>query len=334
MLQVADEQQTEMTDELTGLIDASNQRVDAATARSDAELKLARTELGVLLLLAVALAVVMGRLIAGKIAAPLGMLSAAVEKLATGDVDVSIEVKGGDECGTLADAFRKLVESIREKAREAEQIAKGNIEIEVYSAGEKDTLAKSYTQMLASLRFMVQQVKAVATATRQGQLDLKLDAGDLKGVYRELVQELNEGVGKIAVPLSISVTHLENLSQGINGQQITREYSGQILKLREGFNQTFSTIESMADDVRKLASAAQEGNFDLRADASKHKGIFREIVEGVNRTLDSMIKPVQEGNRILRQIRGGNLRERVEIECKGDHQTHERRGEWRPRVAN
>ncbi len=36
--------------------------------------------------------------------------------------------------------------------------------------------------------------------------------------------------------------------------------------------------------------------------------------------LDAILLPIGEGNRVLRLIRGGNLRERVEIECKGDHQ--------------
>ena len=36
--------------------------------------------------------------------------------------------------------------------------------------------------------------------------------------------------------------------------------------------------------------------------------------------LDAILLPIGEGNRILGQIRGGNLREKVEIACKGDHE--------------
>jgi hypothetical protein len=36
--------------------------------------------------------------------------------------------------------------------------------------------------------------------------------------------------------------------------------------------------------------------------------------------LDAILLPIGEGNRILGLIRGGNLRERVEIACKGDHE--------------
>ena len=36
--------------------------------------------------------------------------------------------------------------------------------------------------------------------------------------------------------------------------------------------------------------------------------------------LNAILLPIGEGNRILTLIRGGNLRERVEIACKGDHE--------------
>ncbi len=318
--QLADRQQTEMTNNLTKLIDLHGKTI-AAVHKSDLEsLQQARIEILALLLIAAVAAIGLGRLIGKKIAVPLGKLSEAAKRLALGDVGVSVEVESKDECGELAHAFQGLVASLRERTEQAEQIAKGNIAIAVSALSEKDTLAKSYQQMLEALRFLVQQAKTVAGATRDGALQVRAETGNLQGAYRELVDDLNDGIAKIAVPLSISVEHLDKLSRGINGQQITRDYKGDILKLREGFNRTFTTVDRMAEDMRALAGAAAEGKFDVRADASKHQGIFKEIIEGVNHTLDAMIKPVQEGNRILTKMSLGNLRERVTIDCKGDHQ--------------
>ena len=36
--------------------------------------------------------------------------------------------------------------------------------------------------------------------------------------------------------------------------------------------------------------------------------------------LDAILLPIGEGNRVLGLIRGGNLREKVDIACKGDHE--------------
>ena len=68
-----------------------------------------------------------------------------------------------------------------------------------------------------------------------------------------------------------------------------------------------------------LIKASAEGQLSTRADAAKHQGDYRRIVEGVNQMLDEILLPIGEGNRVLTLIRGGNLRERVAVDCKGDH---------------
>ena len=48
----------------------------------------------------------------------------------------------------------------------------------------------------------------------------------------------------------------------------------------------------MVADAVMLAKAAVEGKLATRADASKHQGDFRKIVQGVNDTLDAVIGPL------------------------------------------
>jgi methyl-accepting chemotaxis protein len=79
-------------------------------------------------------------------------------------------------------------------------------------------------------------------------------------------------------------------------------------------------IKALVDDVNMLTLAAADGRLSTRADASKHQGDYRKIVEGFNGTLDAIWLPIQEEIHVLRQIRGCNLREKVEVACKGDHE--------------
>jgi methyl-accepting chemotaxis protein len=50
-----------------------------------------------------------------------------------------------------------------------------------------------------------------------------------------------------------------------------------------------SAIQAMVADANMLSKAAMEGKLDTRADATKHHGDFRQIVEGVNLTLDNLV---------------------------------------------
>ena len=78
-------------------------------------------------------------------------------------------------------------------------------------------------------------------------------------------------------------------------------------------------IGGLMDEARKLVKAVIGGSLATRGDPEKVNSEFRDIVKGVNGILDAILLPIGEGNRILRLIRRGNLREKVEIVCMGDH---------------
>src|ERR1035438_4934442 len=75
----------------------------------------------------------------------------------------------------------------------------------------------------------------------------------------------------------------------------------------------------MLADATMLTNAAVDGKLATRADASKHQGDFRRVVEGVNAMLDAVIKPVQEAGAVLKKIAEGDLTARVTGDYQGDH---------------
>ena len=64
--------------------------------------------------------------------------------------------------------------------------------------------------------------------------------------------------------------------------------------------------------------ATSGGSIATRADASHQLGDFRLIVEGINRTLDTLLEPVEESCRVVTRIAGGDLTARVVGEYLGD----------------
>ena len=78
------------------------------------------------------------------------------------------------------------------------------------------------------------------------------------------------------------------------------------------------TIRELVKDVNMLAQATVEGKLDIRADASKHSGDFRKIVEGVNNTLNSVVGPLKEVTNVMSQISEGNLETSVRGNYKGE----------------
>ncbi len=99
----------------------------------------------------------------------------------------------------------------------------------------------------------------------------------------------------------------------------TREVRDQFGKINDSLAEVIRAIRALTADGTALATAAVAGRLDARADAAKHQGDYRKVIEGMNAALDAILLPVGEGNRVLSLIRSGNLREKMEIACTGDH---------------
>ena len=78
--------------------------------------------------------------------------------------------------------------------------------------------------------------------------------------------------------------------------------------------------DPLEQEIFRLVEASRDGRLSERGKTEHFEGQSRRVIEGVNEMLDAILLPFGEGIRILTLIRGGNLREKVEIACKGDHE--------------
>lgn len=64
-------------------------------------------------------------------------------------------------------------------------------------------------------------------------------------------------------------------------------------------------VNAMMADAMMLSQAAVEGKLSTRADASRHQGDYRKVVEGVNSTLDAVIGPLHVAAKYVDEISTG-----------------------------
>ncbi len=102
-------------------------------------------------------------------------------------------------------------------------------------------------------------------------------------------------------------TNLDLLSEGIldmnlevkEADQYTKEAKENFVKINNNLIKVKNAINLMTEDAEMLSDAAIEGKLNTRADASKHNGEYRKVVEGVNKTLDSVIVPINEAIEVV-----------------------------------
>jgi methyl-accepting chemotaxis protein len=64
---------------------------------------------------------------------------------------------------------------------------------------------------------------------------------------------------------------------------------GQVGALANALRSLQTAVQAMVDDANRLSDAAMKGVLATRADAGKHQGAYRQIVEGVNLTMDYLV---------------------------------------------
>jgi methyl-accepting chemotaxis protein len=77
-------------------------------------------------------------------------------------------------------------------------------------------------------------------------------------------------------------------------------------------------VSSLINEAKKLAQAAVEGKLDTRGDPEKINFEFREIVVGVNSTLDAVIGPLNVAAEYVDRISKGDIPQKITDSYNGD----------------
>jgi methyl-accepting chemotaxis protein len=200
-----------------------------------------------------------------------------------------------------------------------EQIGKGIVPPKIVATynGDFNTIKNSLNACIDGLGGLVEAntvLQKMAVNDYRASVD-----GKYEGVFASVAQAVNEVRGRV----SHITNTVKNVAQGELGELPEYKKAGRRSEgdeLVPSIIGLMENVKALVDDVNMLTVAAAEGKLSTRADAAKHQGDYRKIVEGFNGTLDAIWLPIQEEIHVLRMIRGGNLRETVQVACKGDHE--------------
>lgn len=91
-------------------------------------------------------------------------------------------------------------------------------------------------------------------------------------------------------------------------------------EISPALNRIVVTLRDLVNETRLLTTAALEGQLNTKGNVNKFSGGYKELVEGLNETLDAAISPIKEGSKVLEKMAHGDFSIRVEGNYKGDHQ--------------
>ena len=258
-------------------------------------------------------------LISKMIVSPLKQLALASDKLALGDVDVKIEGRRtNDEVGELAESFEKMVDNIRAQAVLAERIAEGDLDVQIEPKSDKDILSKSFIKVVTTLNELVSEAESMTVAAVEGRLDERGRADRFHGEYKEIINGFNRTLDALITPLRTISHYIERISTGDIPEKVLVDQNGEYNHIKNSVNDCIDAVNLLIEDALMLAEAGVHGRLSVRADATRHGGDFRQIIDGVNRTLDSVVGPLSNAAKYIETIGMGEIPEEITEEYQGD----------------
>nr|WP_320025837.1 methyl-accepting chemotaxis protein [uncultured Acetobacterium sp.] len=276
--------------------------------------------IGLFLLTLIVLSFIIVKQIKG-VVNPIVLITELFHKAELGDFDSEIPdeiIKREDELGKLGLSFQKLSENIQENIATLEQISLGNLNVAVDVKSDHDIQSKSLLEVVENLKNLEAEVEMLTQSATDGHLSIRGDADKFQGKYRDIVVGVNNTLDAVVEPLNMSADYVNKISKGEVPAKITATYHGDFNTIKENLNSCIDNINALVADVDMLAQAATAGQLEIQADATRHSGDFRKIIEGFNNTLNALLAPVNEARQVMTKMAVNDYT----ISMVGDYKGH------------
>jgi methyl-accepting chemotaxis protein len=144
---------------------------------------------------------------------PLAELIAVTREIAeTGDLDQSIDVHRDDEIGSLANHYRNMMLHLKEMANASSAIAEGQLNVSVKPRSSRDTMANAFLRMIEGLRDLAMKIRDSATGVATGSSQMAGASTESAKVSVEAARAIDE-VTSTMHEMSINVQNVVKSTQ-------------------------------------------------------------------------------------------------------------------------
>ena len=217
---------------------------------------------------------------------------------------------------------RSITRPVSEVSAAAKKMAHGDFNFDLRSDAKDEVgeVVRAVADVQSSVKRMIADAAMLSEAAVAGKLATRADASKHQGDFHKIVQGVNATLDAVIGPLNVAADYVDRIARGAIPARITDTYNGDFNTIKNNLNTCIDAVNALVADAVMLAQAAVEGRLDTRADATRHQGDYRRIVDGVNSTLDAVIAPINEVKRVMVALSGGDLTQKITDDYAGDFQ--------------
>jgi methyl-accepting chemotaxis protein len=226
-----------------------------------------------------------------------------------------IATTSGEDIGNkMLESFDEILYTLAEKSETLNRNIDDNV-----SSAEMVTII---TVILGSSVFILCAfLVAPAISKPLNRLGETVKAFALGNYKHELKKESSDEIGELTESLIIlknaQLAKIEAATNIANGHMAKVEEASEHDDLAHAFNKVVSTIEDINQEAYTLIEANKQGNLDIRCDAERFSGSWKELIEGMNSIIETIVEPLDESEKVITVMANGDFTQRITGEYNG-----------------
>jgi len=201
--------------------------------------------------LAVIASLFLGYIVVRAITRPISNMAETSQRIATGDLDVNVEVKSKDEVGLLANAFNEMILYLKGMARTADSVAQGDLMVDVSPKSERDVLGNAFKDMIAYLKDMAKTAGEIAEGDLRSDVDTKSEKDVLGNAFKKMISGLRSIITDIRGGADQIVSASSQIAS--TSEQAARNNEAAATAVEE----TTSTMHEMSANIKSVSKNTQ-----------------------------------------------------------------------------
>mgnify|MGYP000927914707 CR=1 FL=1 len=185
--------------------------------------------------------------------------------------------------------------------------------------GKKVFINETVEQVRKNLKALIADATMLSVAAVEGKLATRADASRHQGDFRKIVQGVNDTLDAVIGPLNVTARYVDDIAKGVIPPTIVDNYNGDFNIIKANLNAMVKMMSDLLSETNTLVKAAVGGVLSTRANERLFVGGWNELVSGVNKTLDSVLEPINEAAGVLEKVAARDLTARVQGNYQGDH---------------
>ena len=190
---------------------------------------------------------------------------------------------------------------------------------DVCSKGDRaEQVGKLKLAISTQLESFVSGIKNMAAEHDRGDIDVRIEPAHLLGAFKTMAHDVNDMIGGHIAVKKKAMACVAEFGKG-NFEAPLERFPGKKAFINDIIEEVRHNLKALIADLHGLSAAAVDGKLTTRADGTRHLGDFREIVEGINQILNTVLEPINEAAGVLSRIAEGDLTANVRGDYRGDH---------------